>query len=63
MVKSKTSDTEINSALENSCQNLPFHQDVSHCTSHVLQKSKKNGKGKEKQELVLGKFLLPTFPG
>lgn len=63
MVKSKPSDTEINSTLENSSLNLLLHQDVSHCKSHVLQNPKKNGNGKEKQELVLGKFLLPTFPG
>lgn len=63
MVKSKPSDTEINNTLENSYLNLLFHQDVSHCKSCVLQNPKKNGNGKEKQELILGKFLLPTFPG
>lgn len=63
MVKSQPSDIEMNDTLENSCVTLLFHQVVSHCKSYVLQNSKKNGNGEEKQELVLRKFLSPTLPG
>lgn len=55
-------ESEIDCTFRNECLNLPFHYDVSQWKSHVLQNSKKNGNGGEKQELVTGKFLLPTFP-
>lgn len=51
--------SELDSTLGNVCLNLLFHHDMSQWKSEVLQNSKKNGEGK--QELVFGKFLLPTF--
>lgn len=54
--------SDIKSTLGNACLNLLLHHDVSQWKSHVLQNSKKNGNGEDKQELALGKFLLPTFP-
>lgn len=54
--------SEIDSTLGYECLNLLLHHDMSWWKSLVLQNSKKNGNGEEKQELVFGKFLLPTFP-